>query len=238
MEKRTITKGVLIRNIAITLLCVMLGIVASMQYRTILAQEDTNQSDVDQIADLRETVIKLNAELDSVTLEKEELQERLNRIEQSSHDELIASLQSEMENIKLFAGLTNVRGSGVYVQLTVDGAYPSILQSRLLLLINELRASGAQAISINGKRIVSMSEIRVVGEYIVVNAEQLVAPYNIYAIGDPSKLWSGITMGGSGIVHSLSQLDGVTCIWRTEENILISACDESLIKTDKLENWE
>lgn len=232
-------RGLIIRNIALTILCVVIGVVAAMQYRTILEQEETSQTDVNQVADLRETIIKLNSELDSVTLEKDELKDRLNRIEQSSHDELIKSLQTELDNVKMFAGLTDVKGSGVYVQITVGervNAYT--LQNYLLLLINELRACGAQALSINGKRVVSMSEIRVVnGDYISVNAEQLAAPYEIYAIGDPSKMLTGITMGGdSAIVIRINNLTDTTCIWRREENIQINACDEHIVSTDRLQN--
>ncbi len=238
-EEKKMSRGVIIRTIAITLLCVVIGIVAAMQYRTILAQEETSQSGVNQIADLRETIIKLNSELDSVTLEKDELKDRLNRIEQSSHDELLKSLQTELDNVKMFAGLTDVKGRGVYVQITVGervNAYT--LQNYLLLLVNELRACGAQALSINGKRIVSMSEIRVVnGDYISVNAEQLAAPYEIYAIGDPSKMLSGITMGGdSAIVSRINNLTDTTCAWGTGENIQINACDENIVNTDRLEN--
>lgn len=239
MNESTKSHGVIIRTIAITLLCIALGIVAAMQYRTILDQEDVNLSEEKQIADLRETIIKLNSELDSVTLEKDELKDRLNRIEQSSQDELLQSLQTELDNVKLFAGITDVKGSGVYVQITVGervNAYT--LQNYLLLLVNELRACGAQAISINGKRIVSMSEIRVVnGDYISVNAEQLSTPYEIYAIGDPAKMLSGITLGGdSAIVNRINNLTDTTCIWHREENIQINGCDESMINTDRLEN--
>ena len=236
MEKKS-NPGIIIRNVAITLLCVAIGIVAAMQYRSILAKEDSNQSYINQIADLRETILNLNATLESAEMEKDELQDRLNRIEQSSQDELLKSLQTELESVKLFAGLTEVKGRGVYIQINVGTrTNVSSLQNRLLLLINELRASGAQAISINGKRIVAMSEIRVVdGNYISVHAEQLVAPYEIYAIGDPSDLLNGITMNGNGLVHQINDLTDTSCVWRTEENITISACDESVINTDRLE---
>ncbi|MBR5279659.1 MAG: DUF881 domain-containing protein [Clostridia bacterium] len=230
--------GVIIRNVAITLLCVVIGIVAAMQYRAIVSKEGSDQSTLNQIADLRATILNLNATLETVEMEKDELQDRLNRIEQSSHDELLKALQTELDNVKLFAGLTEVKGRGVYVQINVGTrTNTGSLQNRLLLLINELRASGAQAISINGKRIVAMSEIRVVdGNYISVHAEQLVAPYEIYAIGDPSDLLNGITMNGNGLVHQINDLTDTSCIWRAAEDIVIPACEESVINTDRLES--
>ncbi|MBP3392334.1 MAG: DUF881 domain-containing protein [Clostridia bacterium] len=237
MEKKR-NPGVIIRNVAITLVCVAIGVVAAMQYRSIIEKEGSDQSNMNQVADLRETILNLNATLETLEMENEELRDRLNRIEQSSDEELLKSLQTELDNVKLFAGLTEVKGRGVYVQINVgERTNTSMLQRNLLLLINELRASGAQAISINGKRIVAMSEIRVVNEtYIAVHAEQLVAPYEIYAIGDPKNLISGITLNGSGYVFQIDALTDTTCTWRTEENILINACDESVINTDRLES--
>ncbi len=237
MEKKR-NPGVIIRNVAITLVCVAIGVVVAMQYRSIIEKEGSDQSNMNQVADLRETILNLNATLETLEMENEELRDRLNRIEQSSDEELLKSLQTELDNVKLFAGLTEVKGRGVYVQINVgERTNTSMLQRNLLLLINELRASGAQAISINGKRIVAMSEIRVVNEtYIAVHAEQLVAPYEIYAIGDPKNLISGITLNGSGYVFQIDALTDTTCTWRTEENILINACDESVINTDRLES--
>ena len=229
--------GAIIRNAAITLLCVVIGIVAAMQYRAIVSKEGSDQSALNQIADLRETILNLNATLENVEQERDELKDRLNKIEQSSHDELLKSLQTELDSVKLFAGLTEVKGRGVHIQINVgDRTNTLMLQKNMLLLINELRASGAQAISINGKRIVAMSEIRVVNnDYISVHGEQLAAPYEIYAIGDPKDLTSGITLNGSGYVFQINAMTDTSCIWGTAEDIVIPACEESVINTDRLE---
>jgi len=42
-----------------------------------------------------------------------------------------------------------------------------------LKLVNELRAAEAQAISINGERIVAMTEIRYADPYMVINGRQI-----------------------------------------------------------------
>ena len=58
----------------------------------------------------------------------------------------------------------------------------------LLRVINELRAAGAEAIAINGERIVAMSEIRCAGPTLSVNNNRSAPPYEIKAIGNPNNL--------------------------------------------------
>ena len=58
----------------------------------------------------------------------------------------------------------------------------------LLYLVNDLRNAGAEGISINGQRIVVSSEIRCVGNVILVNTTRLAPPFEISAIGDPKAL--------------------------------------------------
>lgn len=60
----------------------------------------------------------------------------------------------------MFCGTTKVTGDGIYISIVLqEEMYPSTLQRHLLTIINELKASTAQAISINGERITAMIEI-------------------------------------------------------------------------------
>lgn len=234
-------RSTLIRNIALTVLCVAIGICAAMQYRTILAKGETAQSDVDRINSLLTTINSLNAELNTLTQERDTLQEQINRIEQSSQDDLLRALENELDELRTFAGLTRVRGRGIRVTVNIaENTNINVLQRQLLLLVNEIRASGAQAISINGQRILPMTEIRVVSQYISVNGEQLSAPYEIDAIGDATKLYSGLTMSGKGIVYTINrEVAGADCSLPTVlENVVIERASEEQIKTDYLQTME
>ena len=228
--------GQIIRTAVITALCVIVGIVAALQFKTIASRGKTEPDAESQINQLSSTIINLNSELDSLEAERNELKNRLDLLEQSSQDEQIAALRAELNSVRTFAGLTAVKGKGIYVQVNfTERTNVNIIQNRLLLLINELRACGAQAISINGVRILAMTEIRVVSDqYISVNARQLIAPYEIYAIGDAQNLYNGISMGGSGIGYQINELSGASCKWFIQENIVISAASDEDIKTDLL----
>jgi len=84
-----------------------------------------------------------------------------------------AATANETEAIKIGAGLLALQGKGVIV--TVDDTKsvpqagiknPNLYLTKdedLLKVINELRAAGSEAISINDQRLISTSEIRSAG---------------------------------------------------------------------------
>lgn len=93
---------------------------------------------------------------------------------------------------RLAAGLTEVHGPGVVVaiadsnQVVPEGANPAdyIVQAEDLRdIVTALWASGAEAVSINGQRLVTTSSIYGVGSSILVNTAFLSPPFNVAAIG-------------------------------------------------------
>lgn len=111
------------------------------------------------------------------------------------------------------AGLTRVVGPGVRIMVE-DAIVPSdgvavnrrlFVHSRdLLLLSNELFAAGAEAVAINGQRMVAGSAIRCVGPAIRINDVNTAPPYVVEAAGDPDVLKQAVMMMG-GIVDLLSR---------------------------------
>lgn len=67
---------------------------------------------------------------------------------------------------------------------------PTIIDTDLIKIVNELNAADAEAISINDIRITSRTGIRSAGNYITINDERI-SPYRritIKAIGNKAKL--------------------------------------------------
>ena len=132
------------------------------------------------------------------------------------------ALKSEVDYLSMVAGLTDVEGPGVMVILrdstasntTGDENDYLIHDSDLLSVVNELRDAGAQALSLNGERILATSEIRCAGSVVLINGQRLAAPFVIYAIGDPTTLYNALTMRG-GVVDVLSQ-------WKIQVNVTMS----------------
>ena len=111
-------------------------------------------------------------------------------------------MAEELKNAMLLAGLTDVEGEGVTVVLkdsteVAAGATSTnyIIHDRDLRdIVNELIASGAEAISINNERICSKSSIRCVGPTITINNRYYAPPYTIKAIGNPDTLEAGLNI--------------------------------------------
>lgn len=119
-------------------------------------------------------------------------------------------LKEELTRAETYAGLTDVTGNGIIVTMKdggnqgVDGTiyndgYGIVHDTYLLTIVNELRAAGAEALSINGERILATSEIRCVGPTVSVNNTKQAAPFEIRAIGNPDTLESALRMPGGAI---------------------------------------
>ena len=138
------------------------------------------------------------------------------------------ALKTEVEYLSMVAGLTDVEGPGVMVILQDSTAANTsgdendylIHDSDLLSVVNELRDAGAQALSLNGQRILATSEIRCAGSVVLINGQRVAAPFVLYAIGDPTTLYNALTMRG-GVVDVLSQ-------WKIQVSVTMS--DKLLIE--------
>ena len=109
---------------------------------------------------------------------------------------VLDTMSKELETARLFSGASNVQGPGIKVTVNDRHNYTNsddvmdyiTHNSDLLLLISELKNAGAEAISINGKRIINTTSITCEGPAIAVNGEYIVPPFVILAIGDPSAM--------------------------------------------------
>lgn len=110
------------------------------------------------------------------------------------------SFSRELEQAKTAAGLTAVKGPGVEVVLAdatqvPPGSDPNesvIHDCDVVAVVNALMGAGAEAVSVNGERVVATRAIRCAGNTILVNSTRLGNPYTVRAIGEPSALSSGV----------------------------------------------
>lgn len=123
-----------------------------------------------------------------------------------------ASSRVSSEKAEIMAGLTRVEGPGIRIRID-DAAKAGrkdvpierlIVHERdLMLLRNELFAAGAEAVSINGLRMVAKSVIRCVGPAIRINDSFTSPPYVIEAAGDPETLKQAVMMM-DGVIDVIS----------------------------------
>lgn len=218
-------------ELAVMAVCVVVGFLLAAQLRGVQlagAADATNASRLETLQSLYNDVVE---ERDGLTEQVGQLQSELElyRQQAASGDEGSEALKTELEQMEITAGLTDVEGPGVTVVLedstqanvTGDEADYLIHDNDILSVINELRSAGAEAISLNGERILATSEVRCTGAVVTVNGRRYAAPYVIFAIGDPDTLYSALTMR-NGVVDILSQW-GITVRVTASDQLLIPA---------------
>ena len=114
-------------------------------------------------------------------------------------------LNSNLQEVKLFAGLTEVQGSGIEIVLRdskqkseeadVINQY-NIHDRDVLVIVNDLWMSGAEAVSVNNHRLSKNSNFRCEGPVIYVGRVPISPPVRIAAIGDTETLYGAMTMQG------------------------------------------
>jgi uncharacterized protein YlxW (UPF0749 family) len=213
----------------------LLGIMLALQYRSVNYNQSIASLENKRLEELKEEVIRLQNQ-------KNELQERYQKLEEENQtfarvkagdSEAVQQLKNNLLKARIFAGLETVRGAGIII--TLDDDYPwAVMDAHILDVVNELRASGAQAISVNDERVVAMTEIRSAGDYIMINGKQHKAPFTIKAIANPNYLERALMMIG-GVVENLEG-DGLKVSIKKSDEIIINKFvdDGTSIRTDLL----
>lgn len=228
------------RNIALTLVCIILGIMIAWQYKSVNYNENIASFQSKRTEELMEQLIELQNTNLVMRARLQELQEENRKYESAivGDTEAVENLKKQLEIARIFAGLVDVKGKGVIITLD-NGELTDVEESDILDIINELRAIGAQAISINEERVVATTEVRQAGNYqdgtyILINGVRMKAPFVIKAISDPEKLERSLTMIG-GVVEKLEKF-GLKISIKQQDNIIIPKVrdDGSVLKYDML----
>ncbi len=217
-------------QITIALICMVLGMMLAVQFKSI---KTINSAAVGKMR-AEELQFALNAEKEKLKDALSALAEVENKLKEyrdaaSKNDRIAAIMQEDLEQAKMLAGLTTVQGQGVIVTLDdsklrnnqeqVNENYFIIHDSDILLVINELRASGAEAISLNDNRVLATSQIRCAGPVLSINNTRTSAPFIVKAIGNSADMESALKMR-DGVVDALQQW-GIEVSISKEANMVI-----------------
>lgn len=197
-------KGKIVMTIAIGLSFFILSMVMFMQFKMV------NEVDITAIENMRE--VELRTELANWKEKYEEVNQRYEEVVQmmeeykdkeESDNETAELLQDEIDKINLLLGKTDVEGQGIIITLNEGDAEIQLTADNLLILVNNLKLAGAEAISINEERVVNTTDIvEINSTFIKVNGQRILAPYVIKVIGDSSYLESSL-LGTGGYVEQL-----------------------------------
>lgn len=232
------------KSISITLVCLLLGLILSWQYRSIYDNTQAQTFQNKRLEDLKDELIMEKNNTDNLRKRNEELVNQVKEFENArgNINAYEQNLKKDLERAKIIAGLVSVRGAGVVITLDNNYEYSGtndllgkVTENDVLSVINELRATDAQAISINEERIVAMSEVRGAGGYIVVNGKRMKAPYTIKAIASPDKVENSLKMIG-GLIENFQEYYKLKVTVEKKQDLLISKVkdDGSVIKINLL----
>lgn len=196
-------KGKITITITIGLMALMLTAVIFIQFKTI------NQTDITSLENMREDELRteisnFKQKIEEVTKQLDETNSKIAEYEETINTDKQASelLATELEQQNNLLGKNTVKGEGIIVTLT-DTSTQKITSEDLRTLLNELKTAGAEAISINGQRIVYDSYIvDIESSFISVNGTRLVSPYEVKAIGNTTYLESGLSKKTYGYIDT------------------------------------
>ncbi|MBF8982238.1 DUF881 domain-containing protein [Lutibacter sp. B2] len=200
-------------QLAIGIVCVILGIVITLQFRTVQNNYLQGIGSGQKAQELAAELKKTREEKQALISEVNALEGKIKEIEEaeSKEDVLVKNISSELEKYKVISGVRPVKGSGVVVVVDdplMDPQFPldvSVIMYNydlLLSLINKLNDAGAEAISINEQRFVSRTEISLAGSNVNINSVPTAPPFVIKAIGNSDTLASVLNIR-FGIVEQM-----------------------------------
>lgn len=218
--KRPVSRGQLTAGV----LLAVLGFAAVVQVQA-------NHKDDKYAGARQEELVQL---VDSLSLASQRAENEIARLEQTrsslrndtdSRRTALERARQQVDVLGILAGTLPAVGPGV--RITVTDKTGAVGTDYLLNGIEELRDAGAEAIELNGTvRVVAQTSLRDgPNGGVVVDGQQLSAPYVIEAIGDPSTLATGVAFA-EGFTDSVERAGGSVSVDQAD-NIEIAATRDS-----------
>ncbi|HET6293352.1 MAG TPA: DUF881 domain-containing protein [Kribbella sp.] len=208
--------------IALVVLGFLLAVAASQNYRSAPAAEKERN-------ELISRVEQADSRLNDLRDQQTSLADEVRGLQASglSNSSSGTALQQKLDDLELQAGAVAVTGPGL--KAVVDDAKNADKEGRLLdvdlqQLVNGLWTAGAEAISVNGHRLTSLTAIRGAGTAITVDYSSLTPPYTVLAIGDTATMPARFAQssGGQWVQYLVSNFD-VRMTITTEDSLLVPA---------------
>ncbi|WP_238906539.1 DUF881 domain-containing protein [Clostridium sp. YIM B02506] len=188
---------------------------------------------------------KLRQDINALDDNNNEIVNKLNSYTSSEqkNEKIIEDLKSQFTLYKMISGFEDVKGSGIKI-IIKDGDYsglPSELQRLKVLhdndminVVNDLRAAGAEAISINGYRIYPYSSIICDWAFLNIDEIKVPQPFEVEIIGEPKVLQEFMTSDNSYITGLKAR--GIDIEIKEVKEIIMRA-KSSTIKPEFMEQY-
>lgn len=227
-----------VRTIGLFFLCLVVGFSIIAQSRVIDGQQLYVSAKV--ISDYETTIASEEEDTERLLKLVEETKMKLDEVERLAASEmgeeeaLKDKFLEELVYYQLISSSVDVQGEGVTI--LIDDATRALGEGEnpndvlvhdwdILTILNELRRSGAEAISVNGQRLTNTSSISCSGYTIRINDQFFARPFKIEAIGDSKRMAAalvgpdgyGTILKAYGIIFKLAISDDLTIPKYAEE---------------------
>ncbi|CAM5692038.1 DUF881 domain-containing protein [Streptomyces coeruleorubidus] len=171
----------------------------------------------------QEDLVRILDELDDRTQrledEKQGLEKQRDELENSSDQAEEARKQTieKERQLGILAGTVAAQGPGI--TMTIEDTKGTVEADMLLDAIQELRAAGAEAIQVNGVRVVAGTFLTDSGKGVSVDGNKINAPYRFKVIGKPQDLEPALNIPG-GVVQTLEKEQATVTIERSTKIVV------------------
>lgn len=219
-------------------MCCLLTIGIFVQIKTIAStasafgKTQTENELRDSVSRWQENYENAQEKLDEKEKELENLRDQA-----ASNSENSNNLSKNLADYNTFLGYSELVGPGVIVTLK-DGNPLSnnafltnyiVHDEDIYEVVNALKNAGADAISVNGQRVVSSTAITCIGNVVKINNKKIGAPFVISAIGSPTWLYSSLTMVG-GYLEFIENLGVQVDVKQVEKDEIVIPKYEGVYK--------
>ncbi|PCG83521.1 hypothetical protein CIB93_23920 [Streptomyces sp. WZ.A104] len=171
----------------------------------------------------QEDLVRILDEVDDRTQrledEKQRLDDQRTELENSSDqaEEARKQTREKERQLGILAGTVAAQGPGI--TLTISDPARAVAADMLLDALQELRAAGAEAIEVNGVRVVANTYFAGEGGDVQVDGEKIEAPYEFTVIGQPQDLEPALNIPG-GVVQTLEKEQATVVVERSDDIVV------------------
>jgi uncharacterized protein YlxW (UPF0749 family) len=171
----------------------------------------------------QEDLVRILDELDDRTGrledEKQGLEKQRDELENSSDQAEEARKQTveKERQLGILAGTVAAQGPGI--TMTVADPKGTVEADMLLDAVQELRAAGAEAIQVNGVRVVASTYLTDSGKSVDVDGNKIKAPYRFKVIGNPQDLEPALNIPG-GVVQTMEKEQATVTVDRSTKIVV------------------
>jgi uncharacterized protein YlxW (UPF0749 family) len=207
-------------HVALAVVTALLGFMLATQYQAREGLKSRLAGEREE--DLAQILSNLATSSDQIQDEIVELRVRLQTARGSAQQEqvLLDAARAQLNSLRILLGLVAAHGPGIVT--TVGDPSGTVGPEVLLDLVQELRDAGAEAIDVNGVRVVGSTSFAGEPGALTVSGAKISSPYQITAIGAADTLAEALRIPG-GVVDSVNSRQGATIVIQPRPDVRIAS---------------